>query len=93
MFHSLIASDFPSSPVAVIHPSSLRMSWKPSYDSVSRRAMSSSPEFSSRSVVDKPTQFHELYDAELEQLMDELSELQSSATSDSDTVSVYVPPG
>ncbi|KAL0065046.1 hypothetical protein AAF712_008041 [Marasmius tenuissimus] len=89
----LITSEFPASPVAVIHPSSLRMSWKPNYDSVSCRAMSSSPELGSASLVDKPTQFQDLYDAELEQLMDELSELQSSATSDSDTISVYVPPG
>ncbi|KAG7091729.1 hypothetical protein E1B28_008130 [Marasmius oreades] len=88
----LIATEFPSSPVAVIHPSSLRMSWTPNYD-VARMAMTSSPELASPSMVDKPTRFYDLYDAELEQLIDEASESQSSSgTSDSDTISVYVPP-
>ncbi|KAL0571304.1 hypothetical protein V5O48_010654 [Marasmius crinis-equi] len=88
----LAATEFPSSPVAVIHPSALRMSWKPNYDSVSRMAMCSSPELASPSTIDRPAHFYELYDVDLENLIDEISESQSSVTSDSDTISVYVPP-
>ncbi|KAF9254544.1 hypothetical protein L218DRAFT_938487 [Marasmius fiardii PR-910] len=89
----LIATEFPSSPVAVIHPSSLRMSWTPNYD-VALVAMASSPELASPSMVDKPSRFYDIHDAELEELLDQLSESQSSSeTSESDTISVYVPPG
>ncbi|KAG7094292.1 hypothetical protein E1B28_007894 [Marasmius oreades] len=55
--------------------------------------MASSPELASPPMVYKPTRFHDLYDVELEQLIDEASESQSSSgTSESDTISVYVPP-
>lgn len=92
----LIATDFPSSPVAVIHPSSLRISSHPPYDNaaISRLAMASSPELASPTMIDKPTHFYDLYDAELERMIDEeASEFQeSSTTSSNETISVYVPP-
>ncbi|EEB86570.1 hypothetical protein MPER_16428, partial [Moniliophthora perniciosa FA553] len=56
-----ITTDFPSSPVAVIHPSSLRVSSHPPYDdkAISRLAMASSPELASPTMVDKPTRFYD----------------------------------
>lgn len=93
----LITTDFPSSPVAVIHPSSLHISSQPPYDdkAVARLAMPSTPELSTEAIVDRPTYFYDLYDVELDRMIDEASETRSSlssATSEDDTISVYVPP-
>ncbi|KAJ3984713.1 hypothetical protein F5890DRAFT_1271424 [Lentinula detonsa] len=83
---------FPTSPVAVISPDQLRITSLPPYDPrmVSMLAGASASESFEQSIVNEPTHFNDLYDAELEQMIDEIET--SSASSSTLSVTVYIPP-
>ncbi|KAH7871039.1 uncharacterized protein C8R40DRAFT_609193 [Lentinula edodes] len=85
-------SDFPTSPVAIVSAEQLRVTSLPPYDprTASALAGSSTSELSEQSIVDEPTNFHDLYDAELEQIIDGIET--SSASSSSLSATVYIPP-
>jgi hypothetical protein len=89
-------SEFPTSPVAVIAPDQLCVTSLPPYDPRAASVLARSPASDSPSewsIVDGPTQFHDLYDAELEQMIDEAREMEtSSASSSTISAGAYLPP-
>ncbi|KAF9070363.1 hypothetical protein BDP27DRAFT_1323911 [Rhodocollybia butyracea] len=82
----------PSSPVASIDPSRLCVTSIPPSEYASSYSESpvESPlcEFEQDAIVEAPVDFHEIYDAELDRMLDEASEVESSSS-----VSPYPIPG
>ncbi|KAE9399488.1 hypothetical protein BT96DRAFT_882123 [Gymnopus androsaceus JB14] len=86
-------SEFPTSPVAVITPDQLCVTSLPPYDHRTASLLARSPTSDSEptSTVDEPTNFHDLYDAELEQMIDAHQMQSSSDSSSSISATVYLP--
>ncbi|KAJ3771839.1 hypothetical protein FB446DRAFT_738732 [Lentinula raphanica] len=85
-------SEFPTSPVAVVSPERLRVTSVPPYDprTASKLAGVAASEYTQPSIVNEPTHFHDLYDVELEQMIDELPT--SSDSSSTVSATIYIPP-
>ncbi|KAF9077169.1 hypothetical protein BDP27DRAFT_1311933 [Rhodocollybia butyracea] len=82
--------EFPTSPVAIISPDQLCVTSLPPYDTrtASELADSRSPDLS---IVEEPTCFYDLYDAELEQMIDDMDACSTSTSTVS--VTVHIPHG
>ncbi|KAJ4480251.1 hypothetical protein J3R30DRAFT_2600829 [Lentinula aciculospora] len=82
------ASQFPTSPVADVSPDQLRITSLPPYDPravIALMGSSTSTPFE-QSTVNEPTGFYDLYDAELEQMIDEMESSSASSSTLSATV-------
>ncbi|KAK7453450.1 hypothetical protein VKT23_011722 [Stygiomarasmius scandens] len=95
-----LVPDFTSSPVAAINFASLQItSLPPCNDQVYARLCSDHSDVASTNrqddvvnvIVTHPTHFHELYDAELERMIDETVD-DASSSDNTVSVAVYVPP-
>jgi len=86
-------SEFPTSPVAVITPDQLCITSLPPYDPRTASLLARSPTSDSleQTIVGEPTNFYDLYDAQLEQMIDDACEQSSSDSSSTISAGMYIP--